>query len=197
MKNKTFNSISIFALVIFLLSSVAYSQTNDDPNSKMMKHKHMDHKAMMDSCKMIMDKTQMPNSCKMKMDSCKTMMKNPKHMKMMKDHMMNNPEHKKMMKEHMKMDSNKTMMNDPEHKMMMKNMKDKMKMKDKSSMVREGVIDLGAIDKNKDGKVFQDVMDWNVISDKPGTCPLCGMKLKEVTLEKAKENLLKNGFKVK
>jgi len=67
----------------------------------------------------------------------------------------------------------------------------------KSSLVREGEIDLQGIDKNKDGKVFQDTMDWNVISDEPGECPLCGMKLKEVTLEKAKENLIKYNFKVK
>jgi len=67
----------------------------------------------------------------------------------------------------------------------------------KSSLIREGEIDLNFIDENKDGKVFQDQMDWNVISDKPGKCPLCGMKLKEVTIEKAKANLLKNGFKVK
>jgi len=73
----------------------------------------------------------------------------------------------------------------------------KTKMKNKTSIIRKGVIDLKAIDKNKDGKVFQDVMDWNVISDTPGKCSLCGMKLKEVTLVKAKENLLKNGFKVK
>lgn len=65
-----------------------------------------------------------------------------------------------------------------------------------SSMVREGEIDLNAIDKNIDGKVFQDQMDWNVISDEPGKCPLCGMKLKEVSLEKAKENLINHGFKV-
>lgn len=58
-------------------------------------------------------------------------------------------------------------------------------------------IDLKAIDKNKDGKVFQDMMDWNVISDKPGKCPLCKMTLKEVNLEVAKKNLIKNGFKVK
>lgn len=64
-------------------------------------------------------------------------------------------------------------------------------------IVREGVIDLKAIDENKDGKVFQDQMDWNVISDNPGKCPLCGMTLKEVTLEKAKENLINNGFEVK
>ena len=65
------------------------------------------------------------------------------------------------------------------------------------SVVREGVIDLKAIDANKDGKVFQDMMDYNVVSDAPGTCPLCGMKLQEVSLDKAKTNLIKNGFKVK
>lgn len=64
-------------------------------------------------------------------------------------------------------------------------------------IVRKGVIDLQSIDKNKDGKVFQDPMDWNVISDKAGKCPLCKMTLKEVTIKKAKENLKKNGFKVK
>lgn len=66
-----------------------------------------------------------------------------------------------------------------------------------SSIVREGEIDLAAIDINKDGKVYQDQMCWNVISDKPGECPQCGMILKEVTLDKAKENLLKHDFKVK
>ncbi len=66
-----------------------------------------------------------------------------------------------------------------------------------SSIVRKGVIDLKAIDKNKDGKVYQDVMDYNVISDKPGKCPICGMTLKKVSLERAKENLVKAGFKVK
>jgi Cu(I)/Ag(I) efflux system membrane fusion protein/cobalt-zinc-cadmium efflux system membrane fusion protein len=65
------------------------------------------------------------------------------------------------------------------------------------NIVREGKIDLKAIDKNKDGKVYQDPMDWNVISDKPGKCPLCKMTLKEVALKQAKENLKKNGFKVK
>ena len=65
------------------------------------------------------------------------------------------------------------------------------------SIVREGVIDLKAIDKNKDGRVYQDVMDWNVISDKPGKCPICEMTLKEVTINEAKYNLYKNGFEVK
>lgn len=65
------------------------------------------------------------------------------------------------------------------------------------SILREGEIDLKGIDMNKDGKVYQDVMDWNVISDTPGECPVCGMELKEVSLEKATENLIKNNFKVK
>ena len=68
---------------------------------------------------------------------------------------------------------------------------------DAQSIVRKGEIDLKAIDKNGDGKVFQDMMDWNVISDEPGTCPICEMTLKEVSLEKAKEYLLKFGYKVK
>ena len=66
-----------------------------------------------------------------------------------------------------------------------------------SEIVHEGMIDLMAIDENKDGIVYQDPMDWNVISDKPGKCPLCKMTLKEVSLEQAKENLVKNDFKVK
>ena len=66
-----------------------------------------------------------------------------------------------------------------------------------SSIVREGEINLAAIDKNNDEKVFQDQMCWNVISDEAGECPQCGMKLKEVSLDKAKENLLKHDFKVK
>jgi hypothetical protein len=65
------------------------------------------------------------------------------------------------------------------------------------SIVREGKINLQKIDKNKDGKVFQCPMDWNVISDKAAKCPKCKMDLSEVTIQKAKENLIKNGFKVK
>lgn len=67
----------------------------------------------------------------------------------------------------------------------------------KSELIREGQIDLKAIDVNEDGKVFQDQMDWNVISDSKGTCPICNMELKEVTLADAKNNLIKNGFEVK
>jgi hypothetical protein len=65
------------------------------------------------------------------------------------------------------------------------------------NIVRKEPIDLKAIDKNKDGKVFQDEMDWNVISDKPGKCPICKMTLQKVSLKQAKENLVKNGYKIK
>jgi hypothetical protein len=68
---------------------------------------------------------------------------------------------------------------------------------EKSSIVHEGTIDLAAIDANSDGKVFQDQMCWNVISDEAGECPQCGMILKEVTLEKAKKNLEVNDFDAK
>ncbi len=85
------------------------------------------------------------------------------------------------------------MMKDSTHQMMNnEEMSD-----EKYSIVRSGVIDLEAIDKNKDGKVYQDVMDFNVISDNPGKCPICGMKLKEVTLKIAEKNLIDNNFKVK
>jgi hypothetical protein len=92
----------------------------------------------------------------------------------------------KMKNQHNHMDHEK--MKDSEHKKMMQ---------DDKSIVHEGVIDLAAIDENGNGKVYQDQMCWNVISDKAGECPQCGMKLKEVSLEKAKENLEENGFEVK
>ena len=66
-----------------------------------------------------------------------------------------------------------------------------------SPVAYKGVINLKSIDDNKDGKVYQCPMDFNVLSDKPGVDPKCGMKLKEVTLKQAKNNLTKHGFKVK
>ncbi len=65
------------------------------------------------------------------------------------------------------------------------------------SIVRKGIIDVAAIDKNKDGKVYQCSMNSNVISDSPGKCPLCGMKLSEFSIADTKANLDKNGFKHK
>ena len=66
-----------------------------------------------------------------------------------------------------------------------------------SPVAYKGVIDVKSIDDNKDGKIYQCPMDFNVLSDKPGVDPKCGMKLKEVSLQQAKKNLTKHGFKVK
>lgn len=110
-------------------------------------------------------------------------------------HKNQNTEQEEMGNQPMKMDCMSKTDSTKEMKMMkhnMKNMERKM-----SSIVREGVIDLQAIDENKDGKVYQDTMDWNVISDEPGECPLCGMTLKKVSIKQAEENLIKNGFNIK
>ena len=61
----------------------------------------------------------------------------------------------------------------------------------------EKVINVEAVDKNRDGKVYQCPMDYDVLSDKPGIDPKCGMKLRKVTVAEAKENLIEHGFKVK
>jgi YHS domain-containing protein len=66
-----------------------------------------------------------------------------------------------------------------------------------STSVSKGIIDLSAIDKNKDGMIFQCPMDLNIISDSKGECPECGMDLKEISLKDAKTKLVKRGFKVK
>jgi len=106
----------------------------------------------------------------------------------MKGHNMNHEtmmDSSNMHKDHNHMDHDKMMGSD-----------NKEVMKDNKSIVHESTIDLAAIDENGDGKVYQDQMCWNVVSDESGECPQCGMKLKEVSLEKAKANLEKNGFEV-
>lgn len=65
------------------------------------------------------------------------------------------------------------------------------------SVVHEGVIDVESIDKNKDGKLWECPMDWNVITDESGRCSLCNMKLKEYTIDEIKANLDKYGFEYK
>ena len=83
----------------------------------------------------------------------------------------------------------------------MKNMKmeqpEKKEQTSSSPLIRKEPIDVKAIDKNKDGKVYEDIMDWNVISDSPGVCPICGMTLREFTVKQAEQNLKEHGFKVK
>lgn len=63
--------------------------------------------------------------------------------------------------------------------------------------IREEPVDVTAVDENKDGFVYQDPMDWNVIADVEGKCPKCGMFLKKVTIDEAIANLKDNGFTVK
>jgi hypothetical protein len=65
------------------------------------------------------------------------------------------------------------------------------------SIVRDKNVDVDSLDQNKNGYLYQCAMDYDVISDKPGTCPKCGMELKEVTLAQAKKNLIDYGFQVK
>jgi len=66
-----------------------------------------------------------------------------------------------------------------------------------TSLIRKGNIDVYEIDFDMDGHVYQDQMHWNVISDKPGKCPICGMELEKVKNKKAIKNLKENDFTVK
>jgi len=66
-----------------------------------------------------------------------------------------------------------------------------------SDIVREGVIDVASIDENKDRHVYQCPMDWNVLSDNQGSCPVCNMNLERFTVTTARDNLQKNDFQVK
>ena len=66
-----------------------------------------------------------------------------------------------------------------------------------TELVREGIIDVASIDKNNDGKIYECPMDWNVLSDAHGDCPVCGMDLKEYSLADIKANLDKYGYEYK
>ena len=66
-----------------------------------------------------------------------------------------------------------------------------------TSIVHKGVIDVESIDKNTDGKLWECPMDWNVIADESGRCPVCNMKLKEYTIDEIKTNLTKYGYEYK
>ena len=66
-----------------------------------------------------------------------------------------------------------------------------------SELVRTGEIDIVSIDVNEDGKIYECPMDWNVLDDKAGDCPVCGMKLMEYSIEDIQKNLTKYGYKYK
>lgn len=58
-----------------------------------------------------------------------------------------------------------------------------------STSIRNKDADVSVIDINKDNKVFQCMMDHDVISDGPGVCIKCRMKLKETNIATAQNNL--------
>ncbi len=61
-------------------------------------------------------------------------------------------------------------------------------------MEKSSVMDMSAVDKNKDGKVYQcPMMCTDHTSDEEGRCSKCEMRLKEYSLEDAKNNLSKSG----
>jgi len=66
-----------------------------------------------------------------------------------------------------------------------------------SSLVQEVIIDVESIDVNKDGKLFECPMDWNVLTDEEGRCQNCNMYLKEFTIDEVKVNLDKHGYEYK
>ena len=69
-------------------------------------------------------------------------------------------------------------------------------MKSSEAWIRSEPVNVQAIDENKDGFVYQDQMDWNVIADEEGKCPKCNMTLAKVTVDKAVQNLKDHGFTV-
>lgn len=56
-------------------------------------------------------------------------------------------------------------------------------------VIRPMDVKVASLDKNNDGKVYQCPMDWEVIADEPGNCPICKMKLVEYTIKDAQKNL--------
>lgn len=58
-----------------------------------------------------------------------------------------------------------------------------------SPLIRDFNVEVATLDENKDEKIFQCPMDWEVISDEAGTCPLCNMNLKEYSVADAQKNL--------
>ncbi|KAA0240728.1 MAG: efflux RND transporter periplasmic adaptor subunit [Chlorobiota bacterium] len=63
-------------------------------------------------------------------------------------------------------------------------------MNEEKDIVNKRDVKVSTLDINKDGFVYQCPMDWEVISDKPGTCPLCKMDLKKFTVNEAQKNLI-------
>jgi len=59
-----------------------------------------------------------------------------------------------------------------------------------NDIIHERDVKVSTLDKNKDGFVYQCPMDWEVISEVPGSCPVCKMDLEKFTIEEAQKNLI-------
>ena len=57
-----------------------------------------------------------------------------------------------------------------------------------STVVRSKDVDIASLNKNGDGMLFQCPMDYQVISDEAGNCPLCKMELEEFSVDQTKTN---------
>lgn len=69
------------------------------------------------------------------------------------------------------------------------------KEKKQSEITEDQGSNLNAADKTKDEMVYQCPMDLKIISNVPGNCSKCGMKLNEYTLDEAINNLSGGGHK--
>ncbi|MFO7445794.1 MAG: heavy metal-binding domain-containing protein [Ignavibacteriaceae bacterium] len=61
-----------------------------------------------------------------------------------------------------------------------------------STFIRDYSVDVASLDANGDGSVYQCPMDWNIISDDAGSCPVCMMDLEEYSVSVAQQNLEDN-----
>ena len=58
-------------------------------------------------------------------------------------------------------------------------------------------VDPARSDRDGDGIVYQSPMHWSVIHDVDGRCDICGMYLEEVTVAEARDNLQREGYRLK
>ncbi|RPI66717.1 MAG: hypothetical protein EHM47_16165, partial [Ignavibacteriales bacterium] len=65
-----------------------------------------------------------------------------------------------------------------------------MKEMQETDIVHERDVKVSTLDKNNDGYVYQCPMDWEVISEQPGSCPVCKMDLEKFSVEEAQKNLI-------
>jgi len=62
--------------------------------------------------------------------------------------------------------------------------------KNANDIIHKKDVKVAALDKNNDGFVYQCPMDWEVISDEPGICPICKMDLEKFSVQEAQKNLI-------